>query len=590
MSYYPEELLEEIRLHNDIVEVVSDYVKLEKKGKYYFGLCPFHNEKTPSFSVTPSLQIFNCFGCGKGGNVFHFIMNIENLDFQEAVKFLAEKANITLPEYDAGYDTERLRLKKEIIEINTEAARFFYRTLLSENGGAGRKYLKSRGLNADTIKRFGIGFSTGEYDSLKKYLNTKGYTDEKLVQSGLVIKSTNGAYDRFRNRIMFPIFDLRGNIIGFGGRVINDDKPKYMNSPETIVYNKRNSLYGLNFAKNANDKQVVIVEGYMDVISLHKYGIINSVASLGTALTESQGRLLKKYFEELIIAYDADTAGKDATMRGLDLLSDIGCNVKVLQIPDGKDPDEYIRTNGPEKFRLLMKKALSLVEYKISVYRKLFGDNTVDSKVKFLNAISQVLAKIESRIELEMYVKKLAGEYEISEESLYSEIAKYRKVKDTRMPRYYSANRQFKKSDELKTNPSYRDELMMIAVLVTDNSMYELVKNDIDANYFTNKELKAIAIELMGRLKEGKRVVAAEILNMFSEKTAGDFTRVLENECNFDENKKPLDIVEKLKKNRLEKRKREIFLMLKNRENLKEGDVERLTIELNTIVKEMKNI
>jgi len=342
-AYYPEELLEEIRLNNDIVDVVSEYVKLEKRGKYYFGICPFHREKTASFTVTPSRQIFNCFGCGRGGNVFHFIMGIENLDFLDSVKFLADRARIELPEYSGGHGDDKAQLRKKLLEINKVAARFFYNSLYSPAGEAGREYLGRRNIDETAIMKFGLGFSDFTGRSLLDYLKSRGFKEEEIQQSGLVIKGREGLYDRFRGRIMFPIFDVIGNVIGFGGRVIGDSaKPKYMNSPETVIYNKRKNLYGLNFAKDAPDRRAVVVEGYLDVITLNRRGIIGSVASLGTSLTENQGRLLKKYFDKVIISYDADAAGMRATMKGLDLLDSVGCDVSVLRIPGGMDPDEFI--------------------------------------------------------------------------------------------------------------------------------------------------------------------------------------------------------------------------------------------------------
>ncbi len=588
--YYADEIIEEIRYSNDIVEVVSEYVSLEKKGRYYFGLCPFHKEKTPSFSVTPSLQIFNCFGCSKGGNVIQFIMNIENLDFVEAVKLLAEKANIILPETGAGISEDELVKKKNLIGINKEAARFYYNYLTAGKGKEALEYLSARKIMKRTIKKFGLGLSPLSSGLLLKHLNDKGYEDRLIVESGLAISGNNGIYERFRGRIMFPIFDIRGNVIGFGGRVVDKSKPKYMNSPETMTYNKRKNLYGLNYAKNSGNKNIIVVEGYMDVISLHQSGIINSVASLGTALTESQGRILKKYFDRIIICYDSDAAGKNAAMRGLDLLNDIGCNVKVLEIPNGKDPDDFIRNNGADRFNNLIEKSSSLAEYKIRELKKNYNIETTDGRVAFVNKMAAVLAELDNKIEMEMYLKKLAGDYGVSEESIYAEIIKL-KGKAAFSPAFLK-----KKTDvRIKTGTFDKDEkeiihdeLLLIAALCLDNNVYGLIKDDLAADDFT-KDNRVVLKRIFERLNKNERVVAAEVLSSMSEVSSCALAGIIDKECNFDDGRKPLDIVTKLKKHKLMARKKEIFEILKNRESLGEGDVEKFTRELNVIVMQMKN-
>jgi len=331
---YPEQVIEEVRLRNDIVEVVSGYVKLERKGRSYWGLCPFHSEKTPSFSVEPNKQFFYCFGCNKGGSVIQFIMNIENLEFVDALKLLAERAGITLPESEDPKERERAQRRKRILELNRLAARFYFNNLVGENGLEARNYLQRRGLTEKTVRKFGLGYSPTGWDELTRMLLENKFPEDLLLDSGLSIRAKSGELiDRFRGRIMFPIFDIRGNIIGFGGRVLDGSMPKYMNSPDTPLYNKSRELYGLNYARMSSSKKLLIVEGYMDVISLHQAGIDYAVASLGTALTKMQGWILKKYSEEVIIAYDSDAAGQAATLRGLEILEEAGCNVKVLIIP-----------------------------------------------------------------------------------------------------------------------------------------------------------------------------------------------------------------------------------------------------------------
>jgi DNA primase len=365
MALYSDEIIEEIRISNDIVDVVREYVQLKKTGKNYMGLCPFHKEKTPSFSVEPSKQLFYCFGCAKGGNVVNFIQLIENLSFRESIEFLANRAGIQLPGDESEEEQKRRKIRDELININTEAARFFYSQIFIPENTIARLYLQKRGIGNKILNRFGIGYCPETDDSLFQYLKRKGFSEGSICLSGLVSHGKSGVYyDRFKGRIMFPIFDIKGKVIAFGGRVINQEGPKYMNSPETPVYHKGNVLYAMNFARQSDKKRIFVVEGYMDVISLHQSGIINSVGTLGTALTEEQGRILKKYAEEVIISYDSDAAGQAAAMRSLDILNRLGCNVKVLEIPKGKDPDEYIRSKGKEEFEKIAENSVTLLEYK----------------------------------------------------------------------------------------------------------------------------------------------------------------------------------------------------------------------------------
>ena len=591
---YQDEFIEEVRSANDIVDVIGGYIKLEKKGKNYFGLCPFHKEKTPSFSVEPTKQIFHCFGCGKGGNVIHFIMNAENLDFINAVKFLADRAKIQLPEMENKEEAERARLKKELIRLNTEAARFFYSQLCSNAGLKAREYLEGRALSGQTLRRFGIGYSLEEWDSLYKFLKKEGFDEKLLQKSGLALPGRNGGlYDRFRGRIMFPIFDVRGNIIGFGGRVLDSSMPKYLNSPETPVYSKGKNLYALNFAKNSGEKRIIVVEGYMDAISLHQNGITNAVASLGTALTESQGRILKKYAEEVIISYDADTAGQAATMKGLDILSGIGCSVKVLVIPHGKDPDEFIRKNGAERFRELMDRALPLIEYKVKVFKNQVDLNSTEGKISFIKKLSDLLSKLDSRVETEMYVKKMALEYGITEESIYSEIYKknkpqtsFRNIMNPGAERTSGGN-----AARARQGESVHDERMLISLLCIDNSVFKLIKGRIGEEHFTNEEDRDIFKTVCTRIEIGNGMVAGELLNMTNGNTAEEYSKIIQKECNCEDNNKAvMDIIKKMELRRLEGRRREILELLNRRENLDEGDVEKLTLELNSIAMKRKNI
>lgn len=595
-SYIPDELVEEIRMNNDIADVVSEYVKLEKRGANFFGLCPFHKEKTPSFSVAPAKQIFYCFGCGKGGNVIQFVMNAENLDYVEALRFLADRARIQLPEGDSSEEQERAKQKQEIIKVNVEAARFFFNNLNSSQNEEPRQYLKNRAISEKTIRKFGIGYSGEEWDSLYKHLLGMGFEQGSIVNSGLVIPKKSGGYvDRFRGRVMFPIFDIRGNILGFGGRVLDASVPKYMNSPETLAYNKGRNLYALNFAKGSGEKRIIIVEGYMDVISLHQSGIINTVASLGTALTESQGRILKKYSEEIIISYDADTAGQAATMRGLDLLNDIGCNVKVLQIPEGKDPDEFVKKNGAEEFKKLVSRAMSLIEYKIKVLKNQIETDTTEGKIKFLNKIADVLSKLDNSLEREMYIKKLAKEYEITEEAIYSEVYKRIRPKAGFREIVSSPKEIVRKtgSDSDEGKETIHDEMMLLALLCTDNSIYKSLSDKINVAIFNSDRSRRVAEVVLERLGSNKGIVAGELLSICGEDDASEFSKIIQEECNCEDKRKAvLDIIKRIELFRLKKRQKEILELLKSNGGQIEGDVEKLKREFKTLeimIKERKN-
>ncbi len=589
---YSDEIIEEIRINNDIVDIISEYVKLEKKGKDYFGLCPFHREKTPSFSVVPGKQIFYCFGCGKGGNVFHFIMNAENLEYIEAVRYLADRAKIQLPEGGAE-DEEKSRLRQSLLIINTEAARFFYNTLESGKYSKANEYLKNRGITQNTIKKFGLGYHPEGMDALYRYLKSKGFEDETILTSGLVLSGKKGGYyDRFRGRIIFPIFDIRGNVIAFGGRVLDSSMPKYMNSPETPVYSKGKNLFALNFAKNSGEKQLIIVEGYMDVISLHQSGIINTVASLGTALTESQGRMLKKYSEEVIISYDADTAGQSATMRGLEILNDIGCNVRVLRVPDGKDPDEYIKKKGPDSFRKLVDNASSLFEYKIASYRKEMDISSPQGKISFLNKIAEVLAKSNNRFEIETYARKVANDYEISEEAIISEV--YKKVNRKENVRRTGNIAEIKKTDvaeDVNASANIHDERMLLSIICMDNNTYKLVKDKIKAEDFANEESRNIYNLITEKMEKSKGIVPGELLSMLDGSCANEYARIIQNECSFEDNGRAVsDLIRSLMKRKNMRRTKEILDLLNNKESLSEGDVEKLKIEWNQLIMERKKL
>lgn len=424
MIRYSDEIIEEVRQSNDIVDVLSQYMRLKRSGRNYFGLCPFHNEKSPSFSVSPDKQIFHCFGCGVGGNVFTFLMKIEGINFVEAVQMLAERAQVQLPTLENSGDSAKEELKAKVYQVNEVAAEYYHQKLYLPESKIAQEYVKKRKLSNETLKAFRIGFS-GKFDELYCQLVKQGFGEREILESGLVNKNDQGKFiDRYRNRLMFPICDVRGKVIAFGGRVLDDSKPKYINSPENVVYSKGRHLFGLNVAKKADIKRLLIVEGYMDVISLHQRGVTNVVAALGTALTQQQGWLLRKSSEQIILGFDSDGAGQTAINRSIEILQNMGCDMRILQMEGAKDPDEFIIKYGNARFQNLMDKALSLVEFKVKQLKQNLNlENTID-KIKFLNEIAKIISKIDNSMEREVYIENISKTYEVSKEAIYAEVNK----------------------------------------------------------------------------------------------------------------------------------------------------------------------
>jgi DNA primase len=595
MFYYPDDLIEEIRLNNDLVEIVSEYVRLEKKGGGYFGLCPFHREKTPSFHVEPLKQFYYCFGCNNGGNVFHFIMNIENLDFLEALRFLAERAGINLPEPDDNNEQYKSRLRKDIMKANNEAARFYYSYLSGNTGREAQKYLYNRGLSNSVIKRFGLGYSPDEWDALSKHLISKGYDETTLIEAGLCIRNKSGKlYDRFRGRIMFPIFNIRGNVVAFGGRVLNDKLPKYVNSPETLVYSKGRELFGMHIAKKCTEKKILVVEGYMDVIALHQAGVPYAVASLGTALTNMQGRILKKYADEIIISYDTDSAGKKATERGLEVLRRLGCRVKVLQVPDGKDPDEYIRKNGPEEFKNLIDRGLSLLEYRIKQLKAEFPQDNMEGKLAFLNGAAEILAEQDNIVEREIVMKSISRDYDISMDALIAETN-----------RRLSRKKRMEKSKEFtaakidltgtirpgfydrKNKTRSRYEIMLIALLSRENHLFYTASKRYPVTCFSEGNIREIANILYRKLSEGNDFLLEEFITKLNPDIASDIIHMVKTSCNFDNPEKAMDdIITKLEVLKLEEEKKDILMHLKNITDMDEK--KQLEIKLQSVIEKIR--
>lgn len=414
--YYSDEVVEEVRSRNDIVDVISGYVKLQRKGSSYFGLCPFHNEKSPSFSVSPGKQMYYCFGCGAGGNVFTFIMEYENYSFPEALKMLADRAGITLPEQDYSEEAKQKRdLKSAVLEINKIAAKYYYYTLRSPQGERGMQYLRDRHLSDETMQKFGLGYAGQYSDALYRYLKKKGISDELLKESGLMqVNEKKGMYDKFWNRVMFPIMDVNNKVIGFGGRVMGDAKPKYLNSPETVIFDKSRNLYGLNFARTAKKRYMLVCEGYMDVISMHQAGFTNAVASLGTALTSQHASLLKRYTDEVILTYDSDDAGVRAALRAIPLLKEAGISTRVLHTEPYKDPDEFIKALGVEAFQERIDRAENSFLFELSVLQKSYDMKDPDGKTRFFQAVAAKISEFELEIERENYIEAVTARFGIS--------------------------------------------------------------------------------------------------------------------------------------------------------------------------------
>ena len=398
--YYPDEIVEEVRMKNDIVDVISGYVKIQKKGSSHFGLCPFHNEKSPSFSVSGSKQMYYCFGCGAGGNVFTFIMEYENYSFHEAIKFLADRAGVSLPTEEYSEEMKKKESRRaKLLEVNKEAAKYFYYQLRSDKGAVGYKYLKGRQLSDETIKKFGLGFANVTSNDLVKYLKSKGYDDKLIQEAGLAsFDEKYGMHDKFWNRVMFPIQDSNHRVIGFGGRVMGDGKPKYLNSPETMIFDKSRNLYGLNFARTARTNNIIICEGYMDVIAMHQAGFTQAVASLGTAFTSGQASLLRRYAQEVLLAYDSDGAGTSAALRAIGILRESGLTGKVINMKPYKDPDEFIKNEGTEAFQERIDNAENSFMFEIRVMEREYDLKDPESKTKFHKEIAKKLCGFEIEV------------------------------------------------------------------------------------------------------------------------------------------------------------------------------------------------
>ena len=596
MVRYSDELLDEIKSKNDIVDIVSQYVVLKRAGRNYMGLCPFHKEKSGSFCVSPDKQIFHCFGCGVGGNVFHFISKIENLNFKESVEMLANRAGVELPVSGNFEDDKLAKLKSRVYEVNKCAAEFYHENLYKSTAKPGQEYVKKRHLDNKTLKAFKIGYS-GRFNELYTELKSKGFTEEEILASCLVNKNPDGKFiDRFRNRLMFPIFDTHERVIAFGGRVLDDSKPKYINSPEDIVYSKGRHLFAFNIARKYNSKTIIMVEGYMDAVSLHQRGIHNAVASLGTALTEAQGRLLRRSCEKVIIGYDADGAGQAATLRGLEILQNLGCDIRILQIEGAKDPDEFVVKYGPERFQMYVDKAISLVEFKVKMLKKSLDLDNVNDKIKFLNEVAKIVAKVENSMEREVYVDKISLEYKVSKDAIYAEINKLlyansrteQKLEKKVVPVKNVSIQQDEQPVDVKTK---RLESLVIYLLINyPDKSFERLKKLIDNNVIKIERNKAIINKLYEEHEKGN-INIENILDLFDDEiTVNYLSGIMSSDFEITDVDKCIeDVLVTYRKELLLQRRNEILGKIDN-SNLTKEEVANLEAQLNEVIIQLAKI
>lgn len=533
----PDEFLQELKLRTDIADVISSYVNLKRVGRNLVGLCPFHSEKTPSFSVSPENGFFHCFGCGVGGDVITFIKRIENLDYIDAVKLLASRAGLEMPTDTQSKGLSELR--KRIFEANREAARFFHRALYSQDGVHALSYLRGRALSEATIKHFGLGYSPPSRFALVNYLRAKGFKDSELVSANLAFTTRSGhTMDRFFDRVMFPIIDVRGNVIAFGGRIMSDEKPKYLNTSDTPVFKKSSNLFALNFAKNVGENMLILCEGYMDVIALHQAGFQNAIATLGTSLTTEQAMIIKRYCDTVAICYDADEAGQKATSRAIGILRPTGIGIRIITVPSGKDPDEFIRSygeQGPVRFRKLLESSGNDVRYQIQKVRKKYDTQIPEQRISFLNECARLLAELNSDIDADVYAGELAEELSVSKSSIKNEIEKYRKRSFRKESKERIRNIQLKTSAANdRINPEKHRNLRaanaeeaIIAILINNPDLADTIMSRISADSFVTSFNKRVFSVLLERVKEMRSVSPMDISEAFTADEMSSITSIL---------------------------------------------------------------
>lgn len=592
MERYNDEILDEIRSRNDIVSTISQYMTLKRKGRNYFGLCPFHNEKSPSFSVSPDKQIFHCFGCGVGGDVINFVKKIENIGFLDSVSLLAEKSGIQLPNDISKAEEENIKLKNRVYKINELAAKFYHENLYKPTSKIAQDYIKKRKLNNATLKSFLMGYASNSSNELLRYLKEQGFTEEELLASCLIGKSDRGYYDKFRNRLMIPIRDERGRFIAFGGRVLDDSKPKYINSPENIVYSKGRNLFGLNVAREGVHgplKRLLIVEGYMDAISLYQRGITNVVASLGTALTDSQGRLLRRNTEQVILGYDADGAGQQAIIRGMEILKSMDIDIRILQISGAKDPDEYVLKFGPEKMLKAMDEAISAIEFKIKVLRANLDLNNVNDKVKFLTEIAKILSNVDNNIEREVYIDRISKVYEISKNAIVSEVDKllYRSLAG--VTKFEKSNIVLKDTQDSKIDVATRKREGMVVYLLVDYTKlsFDRIKSVVDLDLIKSEKNKKIIGILYEKIDLNN--LPENIISLFEDEDDINYVSgILSYDFEISDVNKAIEDIEKVYyKEKLISLRNELILKLENNNDAEEADIKEIENELTNVILEL---
>ena len=519
---YSDDIIEEVRQKNDIVDVVSQYVRLTRRGSTYFGLCPFHNEKTPSFSVTPGKQMYYCFGCGAGGNVYNFIMEYENYTFGEALKHLADRAGVELPKIEYSREVrEKAEQRAELLEINKQAAQYYYYQLRTEGGKIGYQYLSGRGLSEETMRKFGLGYSDKFGGGLYTFLKSKGYSDERLRESGLFnVDERHGMYDKFWNRVIFPIMDVNNRVIGFGGRVMGDGKPKYLNSPETKIFDKSRNLYGLNIARTTRKKYLILCEGYMDVISMHQAGFTNAVASLGTALTSGHASLLKRYTQEVLLLYDSDEAGIRAALRGIPILRDAGVSSRVVNLKPYKDPDEFIKNMGAEAFEERLGQASDSFMFRVSIAESEFPMDEPQGQNRFFERCAELLLELKDELERNLYieaiVKKYRGQYGVSAEDLRKRVNTLA-LKGTPAENRTQPKTSGGQNKKKKESASDQAQKLMLTWLVTYPGIFDKVAQYLNAEDFIVPLYKEVAQMLFRQREEEGQVNPAKLLNSFTD-------------------------------------------------------------------------
>lgn len=593
-NYLPEDFIEEVRVANEITDVLSEYLTLKPKGKNYFGLCPFHNEKTPSFSVDPEKQLYHCFGCGAGGNVFTFIMDQERLDFIDSVKFLAQRKGIPLPgSIESPQDEETRKHKEQLYRLNREAALYYHENLLSHHGRHALEYLKSRGIDQRIIKTFGIGYAPRSWDSTKNYLLSKGFDKQLLTETGLILEKNQREYDRFRDRIMFPIIDHRDRVVGFGGRVLDDSAPKYLNSPESPIFNKGSVLFGLNLARKRRPiESFIIVEGYLDVITLHRFGIYNGVASLGTALTPDQARLMRRYAQNIYTAYDGDTAGQKATLRGLDILKSVGCNVRVIVFPKGMDPDDILVNHGIEYFNKLMNNAMTITDFKLDRLQAQYDLDNQEEKVEFTTKAVRILTDVDNLLERDIYIQRLNNLTGFRPELLYRyvEQVENRGGKPGLKKNKIGNNRHTTpiRKARIHIAANIKAEMHLIRLMASDEEMAKRIINRLGDLRFDDPIHNKVADIIKELIARDVGLNPAQVLNYVQDdKLRGKITEIFEIEMEYDNVDRYIDdCIGELRRSQLEKRRNYLMEQISRMDEMQEHN----SIEYNNLVEELSAI